>query len=103
MQVFVNKPGESTERPASPSLLQKSFNSHSLSALCSTPKASTSVQASSTPTNTTVADYIHDTDNDADHLEDQDSLSEASREANNSANIEAETLHPDNDMGKFSK
>ena len=62
MQVFVNKSGESTERPASPSVSQKSSNSCSPPALCSTPKASTSVQLSNTPTNITVTEDIHDTD-----------------------------------------
>ena len=62
MQVFVNKSGESTERPASPSVSQKSSNSCSPPALCSTPKESTSVQLSNTPTNITVTEDIHDTD-----------------------------------------
>ena len=69
MQVFVNKSGESTERPASPSLSQKSFNHCSPPAICSTPIASTSVPVSSTPTNTTVIEDIHDTGNDVEYLE----------------------------------
>ena len=98
--MFINKSGEGTQRPASPSVSQKSSNSCSPPALCSTPKASTSVQSSNTPTNITGTEDIHDTDNNADYLEDQDSLSEAS---NSASNVETESLHPNNDMGKFSK
>lgn len=100
MQVFVNKSGESKERPASPSVSQKSFNGCSPPSLCSTPKASTSVEASNTPTNITVTEDVRNTDNDADNLEDQGSLSEVS---NSASNVETEYLHPDNDMDKFSE
>lgn len=78
MQVFVNKSGDSTEIPASPSLSLKSFNGCSLPNLCSTPKSRTSVQPSSTLINDAGIDDKQDTKNDADYLEDQDSLSEPS-------------------------
>lgn len=73
MQVFVNKSGDSTEIPASPSLSLKSSNGCSLPNLCSTPKSRTSVQPSSTLINDAGIDDKQDTKNDADYLEDQDS------------------------------
>lgn len=47
-----------------------------------------------------VTEDVRNTDNDADNLEDQGSVSEVS---NSASNVETESLHPDNDMDKFSE
>ena len=47
MQVFVNKPGDGTERSSSPCLSQTSFDSGNPPLLCSTPRAGLPARTSS--------------------------------------------------------
>ena len=88
VQVFVNKPGEGKERPASPSLSQTSFSSScSIPQLCSTPKAGSIANDESVNN-----DCFNDASQDNCDVE----------VVENSTENEKETPQQENGMGKFS-
>ena len=101
MQVFVNKPGDGTERSSSSCLSQTSFDSGNPPLLCSTPRAGLPARTSSS----TGSPNVRESEDEVDIHEESESVSsrDAVGSVDNSSvdSNESELPCPADEMGEF--